>query len=64
VQLLAGYDSAIRQLCFGFDIWLYAINVKDKESFIHVSFLWRYPVASKQSVHVRALRSILHVSML
>jgi hypothetical protein len=38
VQLSASYDSDIRQLCFGFDIWLRAINVRDKKSFIHVSF--------------------------
>jgi hypothetical protein len=37
VQLSASYDTAIRRLGFGFDIWLRAINVRDKENFIHAS---------------------------
>jgi hypothetical protein len=34
VHLPASCDSAIRRLCFGFDIWLREINVRDKESFM------------------------------
>jgi hypothetical protein len=56
VYLPASCDSAIRRLCFELDIELRAINVMDKESFIH-SVLRRYPVASEQSPSVCALDS-------
>jgi hypothetical protein len=37
VELPASCDSTIRRLCLDYVIWLRAINVRDKESYINAS---------------------------
>jgi hypothetical protein len=64
VRLPASCDSAIRRLCFQCDVWLRAINIRYKESFIaYTRFLRRYP-AARGSLYVLCSGSSLLVCVL